>query len=238
MNRNRIRKKRKMNFTILELLIVIAIIAILAALFLPALNAARGKGYAIQCLNHLRQIGIGAIQYAGDHNDFMPFPKLSTPTAFYTWNGQLIGSPQKKTYITMELLRCPLMEKRVMDGSDSWWFYNPHYGVNNGLYVSGESLKVGRLKSPAAKKFIAETWAHNGDGSQNREKGYYRWVRTGEAGNVNFGDVAGRHNSYANTLMLGGNAEAVRIPNPFLPHAAGSPFSSDPENDSSLDYRY
>ena len=115
MNRNRIQKKRKMNFTLLELLIVIAIIAILAALFLPALNAARGKGYAIQCLNHLRQIGIGAIQYAGDHNDFMPFPKLSTPTAFYTWNGQLIGSPQKKTYITMELLRCPLMEKRVME---------------------------------------------------------------------------------------------------------------------------
>lgn len=64
--------RKKQTFTLIELLIVIAIIAILAALLLPALNKAREKARSIHCVGKLRQIGQAANLYAGDYAGVLP----------------------------------------------------------------------------------------------------------------------------------------------------------------------
>jgi len=81
MARNRLsgdRSRFNRAFTLLELLCVIAVIAILAALLLPALSEAKARARRIQCVSHLRQLGIGFQSFAHDHNSRFP---MSVPAA-------------------------------------------------------------------------------------------------------------------------------------------------------------
>lgn len=72
-------KRRKLQrwghpaFTLIELLTVIAIIAVLVAVLLPVLSYARGKGRMTSCANNLKQLHTAFAMYAADYDAYLPF---------------------------------------------------------------------------------------------------------------------------------------------------------------------
>jgi prepilin-type N-terminal cleavage/methylation domain-containing protein/prepilin-type processing-associated H-X9-DG protein len=64
--------RRSHGFTLVELLVVIAIIGVLIALLLPAVQSAREAARAVQCANHLKQIGLGLLNYESSLRVFPP----------------------------------------------------------------------------------------------------------------------------------------------------------------------
>lgn len=59
-------------FTLIELLVTISVLAILAALLLPALASSKSKARQTDCAGNLRQWGLAFRMYADDHEDFLP----------------------------------------------------------------------------------------------------------------------------------------------------------------------
>ncbi len=74
--------KKRFAFTLVELLVVIAIIGILIALLLPAVQAARESARRTQCLNNLKQMGLGAQNYH-DKNGWLPPSRVANE--YVTW---------------------------------------------------------------------------------------------------------------------------------------------------------
>ena len=66
-------------FTLVELLIVVAIIAILMAILLPALSLARDKAREARCIANLRQTGIGLQMWFDNSNTYPGYDYVSSP---------------------------------------------------------------------------------------------------------------------------------------------------------------
>lgn len=115
-------------FTLIELLIVIAIIAILAAILLPALNKARSRAVALECMTRLSQLGKCFHMYANDHEGFFPqinFNGSSNAQWYFILVGK--GKPVTAPYVNSNSIRCPDMsiaeELRVYGGNYQNGFY-------------------------------------------------------------------------------------------------------------------
>jgi prepilin-type N-terminal cleavage/methylation domain-containing protein len=68
-------RKIDRSFTLIEVLIVVAIISILCALLLPALKSSRDSAKRLKCQSNLHQIGLGINMYANDHDQMIPYAR-------------------------------------------------------------------------------------------------------------------------------------------------------------------
>jgi prepilin-type N-terminal cleavage/methylation domain-containing protein/prepilin-type processing-associated H-X9-DG protein len=84
--------KRSEAFTLLELLVVIAVLGTLAALLLPALARAQTRAKSACCLNNLRQWGVATQLFATDNSDLLP--KDGSPNGTSTDEGWYVDLPR------------------------------------------------------------------------------------------------------------------------------------------------
>jgi prepilin-type N-terminal cleavage/methylation domain-containing protein/prepilin-type processing-associated H-X9-DG protein len=109
------RRRLSPGFTLVELLVVIAIIGILVALLLPAIQAAREAARRSQCINNLKQFGIGLLNYHNSHNTF---PK-----------GWLAKSSADGYYANANTKVLPYLEETSLHGiyeqNDEWYDQGP-----------------------------------------------------------------------------------------------------------------
>ena len=71
-----------MRFTLIELLIVVAIIAILAGMLLPVLGKAKDKAHSISCISNLKNMTLADFSYQGDYKEYFFHLKWMTPEPF------------------------------------------------------------------------------------------------------------------------------------------------------------
>jgi prepilin-type N-terminal cleavage/methylation domain-containing protein len=85
---------QKQAFTLLELLVVMAIIAILAALLLPVLGSAKAKAQRMVSLNNLKQLAAAWAMYCGDNEGKLPSCVPSHPSSQTNLNAWVLGNAQ------------------------------------------------------------------------------------------------------------------------------------------------
>ena len=159
--------KRAENFTLIELLIVIAIIAILAGLLLPALNSARQTARSAACKNNLKQLGLAMAQYdqlfrrlpAGldEANDY---PENQKNWMGKLWAAKLIPVEKESSaganFGNAKLLRCmdpeisyamisSLSKLEGISGGDQYQNFADHY------------VNLARITRPSIRYLIVES---------------------------------------------------------------------------------
>lgn len=156
--------RKKLKFTLIELLISMGIIAILASILLPALSKARGKAKNTQCMNNLRQLGTVINFYYSDNLDYLPdtfngYSKESIPILKMYNNsifalGKLISNYQ----VNPRGFGCPSNPTRDPQYLTIMW---EKFGVTQSAYIYREldanlTEKITQVRHPAIEGVIMD----------------------------------------------------------------------------------
>lgn len=125
----------KAGFTLIEILVVIAIISLLAAILFPVFGLARENARRNSCQSNLKQIGLGLMQYTQDFDEYFPCGSTGFGDG---WAGQIFPYVRSR-----QLFICPCDSKRSPSVNNS--VYQCSYFMNRGLNTpvsGGVSPKV------------------------------------------------------------------------------------------------
>jgi len=147
--------KRNARFTLIELLIVIAVIAILAAMLLPSLKRAKETARKILCASNLKSATLGFLNYGSDNNGMAPHTHNSWPSStveqyeaqLQSYLGPLETRVEGSKTITIlgKLLICPDMDPAsVYPGTDGRYF--GIMGQSAGIYGTGYFIRYATTK--------------------------------------------------------------------------------------------
>ena len=167
--------RREMGFTLVELLITIAIIAILCAILLPALGKVREKGRSISCLSNQKQCMLATAQYL-DFSDNIMYAENENETG-YSISRTPLGLLYQQGLLTPGVVVCPsvlLMPKtdtdpNLLNPEKARFFYNRTYG-----FIAPRSTYAREIFNALAGGAMLATWT---DGSWKREINF-KSVRT------------------------------------------------------------
>jgi prepilin-type processing-associated H-X9-DG protein/prepilin-type N-terminal cleavage/methylation domain-containing protein len=141
-------------FTLVEMMVVVAIILLLSAMLFPVFETALGRAESLSCLSNMRNLGLAARLYADDYDDAI------VPAMLSDGNGRRVcWDATIQAYVNNRaLLVCPTDERpRQLPGT----VCHPHsYGINLELaevggYV-GSSLRLDHLADPIGTVLFCE----------------------------------------------------------------------------------